>query len=98
VLGYVRSAAALRWSFEEAPFGWVGGQVDGAVVGGGRATPSSTGEEIGARGVVRLVVLEQCHVDRVEGVETSGGATLSPMATARLSAVTALGRVAWSWS
>jgi hypothetical protein len=42
--------------------------------------------------MVRLVVLEQGHVERVEGVETSRGATISPLATARLSAITALGR------
>ena len=42
-------------SFEEAPFGWVGGQLDGAVVGGdGCVTLPSTDEEVGARGVVRL--------------------------------------------
>ena len=60
--------------FEEAPFGEVGGQLDGAVVGGGRAAPAGTGEEIGAGGVVRLVVLERGHVERVEGVEAGGGA------------------------
>src|SRR6266568_7695985 len=58
-------------SFEEAPFGWVGGQLDGTVVGGdGCVTPPCTGEEVCARGVVGLVVLEQGRVERVEGVET----------------------------
>ena len=65
----------LALSFEEAPFGEVGGQLDGAVVGGdGWVTPSGPGEEVGARGVVGLVVLERGHVERVEGVETGGGA------------------------
>jgi hypothetical protein len=62
-------------SFEEAPFGWVGGQLDRAVVGGdGWVMPSGPGEEVGARGVVGLVVLERGRVERVEGVETGGGA------------------------
>ncbi len=56
-LGPVGGRFAL--SFEKALFGWVGGQLDGAVVGGdGCVTPPCTGEEIGARGVVGLVVLE----------------------------------------
>jgi hypothetical protein len=51
-------------SFEEAPFGLVGGQLDGAGVGGDSfATTPSTGEEVGAGGVVRLVVLELGHVE-----------------------------------
>ncbi len=37
-----------------------------------------TGEEVGACGVVRLVVLEEGDVEGVEGVETSGGAAHLP--------------------
>ena len=47
-------------TLEEAPLGGVGRELDGAVVGGERVVvPAGPGEEVGAGGVVRLVVGER---------------------------------------